>query len=1626
MIKIAYFLKFIILSVFLVSCLPEQPPITPIPESGTTTTGGGTSNTGSTNTSTDSILNYLQSGSTSSTSTLAVQETGPSFYIRGSQVSQYLNTASSSTSFCVFLPFTNSINNDGLLVRAQKKYFIKYFPSISFEYYFIIYLNEDSSNDIACNNTDLHTKIAQTNTVSSFAYSLESVCPDCTSNFTSNSIKLYTQEGTFLSNIDLTHLRLQVKKTSTSTSGNGSVNNGAVSCVATAECKAQGYNCCLQNQCVNDGAIKPGIDKESPEFIASINDDFRNHSEFYYICPNAVSSTPNDSDPIKDNLGESNALLTSLKEYNDCIKQDKDEQSICTITYAKASDVIDLSDPSSPEGAIFEAAIDDLNFSSVTGNDDVENIVEVIYGGTTLYREGDVLDENSKVEFVEDTRNDSLDSAQAVKITATLPGGAIDDSVRIKYKIDGSCEKITSTLGRCTKTYYQGQMSDPARPSDHEEDNNIFKLPSYATMEFNVIVKLNGSTLPQGQNTWAISEDEENAVEFIQPVYPNQEVKITFFVGEDYVNLLTTSKDFAQTKINTFCNCGTSKCSLKAIADATTGKETSYNCVYPENVIIEVPLQQSVIVSSKSVPHRFFDEFGISYDTEPGKTGDQEGLAFGYYNSDQLKPYNLTEHIGFNEILGSLDKTTQGARPAKLVNVKKGRFYDLYVDYGAFSSCIHCGSDYYSALQKIFPSNFIYNGGGYKPDLVETRRFENQGTYRADDLLFGRACFVPPTMIPNSHTAKDSVQEQRLSRLSAQHFLFANGYNRDWFGFDYGSLIGSFDGVKWFSIGNKRSIKADTNRLYIATNTYFGDLVSENSFKVVVSENTTGGAIIDPINNDLDTDGAECQKSHLCSSDNDCINQLGYDYSCQSVSALTTSWPMFDSNANEIPAQGSKRTYSNLVGGLQGFNKRCIYRGRGAACSPNPYEPEGNYNSSSAYGPNSCSPNNHCESIAEGSKFNTKIARMAKSATLQNSSSYITEKVESLSPIFGLGTRVIGRPFDFFGTSEAPEGVPDIFSELEVAGICVPGKSPETSSLSEANATAPDENIADTVLGIGVTATSQDSPSYLSLCPTTNEDGNLLSNLSDLEIDNEDLVRLSISQNLSSNLLRHEDFESISIFTDDEGTTKGLKRNSCLRAPGSSCFTDLDCAPNKFISDRVKQVLNFNLNIAEQNFWKEELVCGQNKNKYIPLSTEPNSDYKITDNKCCREIGKEITIYSATSEEPIYNTETIAGYSDDNNILSSERYSRLHSVWDKINDPNESEKYPKLISPTPDGDPVDLNSLLRQYNTFHTAASRTCCGGNWVRNFHSSNVKGKNSHHWVEGHWQNIPVDTFKCFTWLKDNGINNTGDNGQFECTPGNYQSQECEIINLSPSQEEFYLNWFGKFELIGIPQIAIENENYMKCNVSYTSQSTASSAPPKATIKSGKSPEVEDDQNISYLSAGDITNFDSGSGKIKQIFDDNKVSCCLPTGQFVPDGTTDEQCCTGKVFSNKCCLEDYTDISVYLNRYVSSEAADLSDNQIDPATGYIKDPGTVKQLALAKNMCCSGKATFGWAIHNLLTPGAESEKESKYRRFINTFGLTDNNSETGNIGEIYKHGVRWNNHVYCVPKAFKEPKLD
>ncbi|PIN85786.1 MAG: hypothetical protein COV47_00620, partial [Candidatus Diapherotrites archaeon CG11_big_fil_rev_8_21_14_0_20_37_9] len=180
-------------------------------------------------------------------------------------------------------------------------------------------------------------------------------------------------------------------------------------------------------------------------------------------------------------------------------------------------------------------------------------------------------------------------------------------------------------------------------------------------------------------------------------------------------------------------------------------------------------------------------------------------------------PINASTPVGFNEIYGSITSVNSSVNKPVVISVKKGQSYDVFSYKGMFTPCPTCGADYYSGINSIFPAEFLFKGAGYLPDPSKSSRTLPSSLlsvqHRADDMLFGRACWVPVTMIPWTHQGNTDLKTQRQNRLAAQHFLFANGYQRDWYGFDYGALIGSFDGVAWFPIGSNRRITASSSKL---------------------------------------------------------------------------------------------------------------------------------------------------------------------------------------------------------------------------------------------------------------------------------------------------------------------------------------------------------------------------------------------------------------------------------------------------------------------------------------------------------------------------------------------------------------------------------------------------------------------------------------------------------------------------------------------------------------------------------------------------------------------------------------------------------------------------------------------
>jgi hypothetical protein len=678
--------------------------------------------------------------------------------------------------------------------------------------------------------------------------------------------------------------------------------------------------------------------------------------------------------------------------------------------------------------------------------------------------------------------------------------------------------------------------------------------------------------------------------------------------------------------------------------------------------------------------------------------------------------------------------------------------------------------------------------------------------------------------------------------------------------------------------------------------------------------------------------------------------------------------------------------------------------------------------------------------------------------------------VTTLSDLLGFGARVIGRPFDYYGTKTIPSSVSSTLeSHNKVSGLCTPGKDftgiiPKSKTWDlHAKTPGITTDSSDKLYGTGrTTSTSTKEIFSLNACPATDSTGKSI-HLSNTDLDNANLNLQTISQNLSSNLLDFPPLKDVGIFSSTNGSevlTLGYQRNTCLRAAGASCFSDLECAPSDVISEMVSASdLTEYLSEAEINFWKEDLICGNPEFKYN-FPGVVNSAYDIKNNKCCRDVGKTLSVYTQTSRSPFKwcNKATPA----DKNVAGINlsytdptRYSRVHSVYDQMTcntaDFTSTPTKKFALSLESNDQKTRLTQVKAQYETLDKLNERTCCTKHWVRSFSEDNGGG---HAFTPSKMQIIDKAMFKHVSWKPDTLIalepdkieNDDPDRNSFECDEENFYNDSCELIPFPEGgdEEKKYLSWAASLELIGIPQAVIKTNDQIFKLVNDSQQGIAASKLPLTDSNNSNNIEIfkpnttfDFQDTYKYYSGTNYTQLNLGTNTLKKVFSEHEFNCCIPSGKAVPSTTTASQCCTG--FSNTisnttkvCCLPDYTDLTVYLNRYVSSEGRGLDKSEYDETTGYIKNPNTVERLAIQNNMCCSGQVARGVAISELPIPLKDGTFDlsvpedpeilpKRRRRFHYLTGEIDNNPETGYVGYKFDAGVRWNHHVYCVPKGYE-----
>jgi len=745
----------------------------------------------------------------------------------------------------------------------------------------------------------------------------------------------------------------------------------------------------------------------------------------------------------------------------------------------------------------------------------------------------------------------------------------------------------------------------------------------------------------------------------------------------------------------------------------------------------------------------------------------------------------------------------------------------------------------------------------------------------------------------------------------------------------------------------------------------------------------------------------------------------------------------------------------NILGNLGGSMKRCVYRGRGAPCKKD-YKLTNSttsYSGNKVLGLHACNPNYYCQSFIDGvpiKKFNNKIARYGKSIKTQNANS---TNGQSDADTFGLGTRIIGRPLNYYGDEEIDQTAQENLSYNNIPSICLPGREPTHSNaltVKGQNATTPADYFrGDKFNGIGmtpnvVTMTTEMVNSCAILDDQTLNFVHLNDTTSDLgrNLNDNDLTNLAVTQAIPTNAVKKiEEILGISnllVDYDSKQITESiLQKNRCLRAPGSVCHTNQDCAPTNIVSNAMSLIDENDttytnlLNKYEINFWKEDLICSQSESIKSPL-------YDLTRNRCCRETGKVITIGTLIDQSgnSVKNSD-ITDFDSANipgvhiSLADAKRYSRISTYYKNMQD---SSNYPELKTASPDkcsnsstNTCMELNKLENQFKTLNDVSSKTCCSGHWVREFNQDQNGG--GHRFGPDKTQTIPKTAFKCINWEKceNNGTYDTCSENQFDCAHvPDIDDPKCLARSIGNSEANTIFKWLTSLELLGIPQISVASmdEIDIQCKVNPTDQSASGSTFSIGDFiqTSTADAEYDDQDNARYFSADDPNNF---SSSLKTIFSPDKIACCLPLGTAVKDSTiSPDVCCSGHYDSTtlKCNLPDYTNVSIFFNRYVSSALKSLPDGYFDSQTGFVKSSDVVIQLACQLNACASNKVAKGIALSNLKVPGHE-DSEKNVRRFIDGDNLANQFNDRTNFFEA---GLKWNNSIYCVPGDLQTSSQD
>lgn len=765
-------------------------------------------------------------------------------------------------------------------------------------------------------------------------------------------------------------------------------------------------------------------------------------------------------------------------------------------------------------------------------------------------------------------------------------------------------------------------------------------------------------------------------------------------------------------------------------------------------------------VPARSAPHRFYrSDTGASVDnitTIANSSVTPEGEEFLYLDeSGKTDPINGS--FNMNSIVGQFSVALNKALPAKVVNVEYDQSYIIATTSGYYTPCPQCAYDSWFQTFSAHPASTYGTGVeaiGYSTNRQE---FENNSTYgNYEDTVFSRACWLPPTMIPFTHQKNTDLITQRKNRLTTQAALYINGYQKDWYGFNKGALIGSFDGVTWFAIGKGRRITATSSKLFLAINAPFADLAEPTDLTVSITLDNGIGSVsnfdYDPslaMNDTTQNSAATCQYWHQCNTDTDCITKLGWEYSCVDTSQYRTRLPRFGVDGTEMTdSEYSDADFSKIIAGALpgGSKKRCVYRGAGALCKRD-------YNvavNSTKQPLLTCAPNFYCSELTS-SDFNKELVRTPN-------------EVEII--LFGKDANVLGRPKAYLsGDSSLPtEAISNLqyngslyTTDTGKLGICRPGKKLGSSTYVSAHGDKDNSGRTDYINQIGSCNSAATGDSRVTSCPIIEMEDDQSTPQGDI-IRSIDAAKGHIQNSCGAESKRPNSGTFISSFDQIESPrlsnindliSPKIAQDACLRRPGAVCHTDLDCSPNRL---HAEQAIFFGIEyfggtLAEQQYWQEELVCGQAAKKPL-LGADDYYDYDMSKNRCCREIKKDFTMYTRA------DTTVVPDSPAQNANLDVTKFPHL--------DPTDDYRYSRYVvanaqekasinvnadSPHAEA-PIVANATTPkawQWKTFNDTGKNTCCGGGWVRKFTDG------THDWTNANRLTINPQNFACLNYSNE-----------------------------------------------------------------------------------------------------------------------------------------------------------------------------------------------------------------------------------------------------------------------------------